>query len=220
MRDEKERTLKAAARYLGLKGPVPPEVAALLERAYESMREAATPRHVLRRCPVNVDSAQGLLSFGSLPPARSRNLCSLLEGCQEGYGLLCTLGMGIDMLIRRLAVTEKGLSAAVGACASAYIDVYIDGVLEEQARQLAGCGVYLTPRFSPGYGDAPLSMQRDLLPFLEARKLQVSLTESLLMLPEKSVSAVMGITAQPSRRCQSHCEICAKVDCPFREENA
>lgn len=220
MRDEKERTLLTAARYLGLKGPVTPEMAALLEGAYESMREAAMPKHVLRRCPVAVDSAQSLLLFGSLPPVNSRDLCSLLEGCQVGYGLLCTLGMGVDLLIRRLAVTDGSLSSAVGACASAYIDVYIDGVLEELARQLEGCGEYLTPRFSPGYGDAPLAMQAKLLPFLEARKLQVSLTESLLMLPEKSVSAVLGVTVQPSQHCQSHCEICAKVDCPFREENA
>ena len=49
-------------------------------------------------------------------------------------------------------------------------------------------------RFSPGYGDLPLDVQRPLFAALDVpRKIGVSLTDSLLMAPSKSVSAIIGI---------------------------
>ena len=55
-------------------------------------------------------------------------------------------------------------------------------------------GLVPTRRYSPGYGDLPLSVQPALLDALDAgRRLGVTLTESLLMVPMKSVTAVVGI---------------------------
>jgi hypothetical protein len=52
----------------------------------------------------------------------------------------------------------------------------------------------LRPRFSPGYGDLPLELQRDIFRLLEpSRRIGVVLNDSLLMSPSKSVTAIIGI---------------------------
>ncbi len=224
------RTLKTAARYLGLKGNAmaDPAMAALLETAYGEMRAVASPRHTLVRSAVQVEKApeepgqkpSGTLFFGDLPPIQSRDLCRLFDRCHGGYALLATLGLPLDLLIRKLAIMNPALSAAVGACGSAYIDTYIDGVLRAEGERLRPGGEYLTPRFSPGYGDVGLPVQPALLRLLGAGKLGVHLTEALLMVPEKSVSALVGITSLPRRSCPAQCAACDKTDCPFREEEA
>jgi len=50
----------------------------------------------------------------------------------------------------------------------------------------------LTPRFSPGYGDLSLDHQKGLLKYVEADKIGISLSETMVMLPEKSITAVIG----------------------------
>lgn len=123
----------------------------------------------------------------------SLDLCRLFAGAREGLALAVTLGAPLDALVRRLMLTDPALGVAVGACASALVDEYIDGLLEERNAALAAEGLRLSPRFSPGYGDAPLSCQGPLLSWLEARRIGISLTSGGLMLPEKSVTALMAL---------------------------
>lgn len=240
-----ERTLKTAARYLGLKGDaaMDGEMRSLLLRAYTDMQRVATPRHVLKRFAL-ADWQQGeamairktiekTVTSEAMKASEAGESIQSDEACEpmkasevsesiksgEAYALLATLGMGVDLLIRRMAVTDSALAAAVSACASAYIDEYIDDVLKaEGERLLRERGEFFTPRFSPGYGDMPLSMQPALLLWLGAEKLGVYLTETFFMIPEKSVSAFLGITKEPRHGCHTQCERCARTDCAFREE--
>lgn len=226
--EEKARALKMSARYLGLKGQKWREpdtgMEALLERAYALALETAAFKYRLVRCPVRVEPGgeghEAMVAFGPLPKLASRHLARLLEGCAEGYALLATLGMGLDLAIRRLMVTDPALAAALGACGSALIEVSMDRVLRREGERLGAKGEFLTPRFSPGYGDVPLTLQPGLLALCGAGALGVRLTQGNLMVPEKSVSAVMGITRQGAAACPLGCGGCEKYDCPFREEEA
>ena len=78
-----------------------------------------------------------------------------------------------------------------------------------------------TPRFSPGYGDLPLEAQRDFFRILDCgRHIGVSLGESLLMSPTKSVTAVFGLRpcgVTEAKSCGHGCGSCAKGDCEFRK---
>ena len=223
MDDRREQVLQTAARYLGAgKKSMGAASAAqwdrLMAEAYAEMLAAAVPRHRLRWASVEITEVgkpnAGLpaLRLGDMPPIASRDLCRLFTGCRDGYALLATLGMELDLRIRRLSVSNPALAAAVGACGSAYIEAYIDETLQTEVPEA------LTPRFSPGYGDAPLSAQPALLQFLDAHKLGVHLTNGLLMLPEKSVSALMGISPPDAAPCESRCSVCTQKSCPFREE--
>ena len=188
--DAEARVLRDAARYLGMAGRAD-EALPLMREAYGLMMAHAAPRHMVKRFPVEI-SADALVIDG-LPPVRSRDLMRLFAGAKEGLALLATLGAPLDALIRRYMLTNPALGAAIGACGSAYVDVYIDGFLEQEASALQAEGLALSPRFSPGYGDAPLDMQPALLGLLEARRLGVTLTRGMLMLPEKSVTALVAV---------------------------
>ena len=75
------------------------------------------------------------------------------------------------------------------------------------------------PRFSPGYGDLPLTAQREMFRMLECEKrIGVYLNESLLMSPSKSVTAIVGLGGEDENCTRSTCRECGKADCAFRRE--
>lgn len=186
-----EKGLRTAARYLGVKGKPDEEMIELVRVAWEEMLRVAMPRHQIRRAGVGM--ADGRFALDALAPLPSRDLCRLFAGASEGLALIATLGASLDGHIRRLMLTNPALGAAVGACGGAYIDEYIDTLVAQEAKTLAQEGLVLSPRFSPGYGDVPLSYQAPLLNWLEAWRVGVTLTDGLLMQPEKSVSALIAL---------------------------
>lgn len=80
--------------------------------------------------------------------------------------------------------------------------------------------MYLRPRFSPGYGDFRLSCQQFFFDALEiSKRIGVYLTESFLMVPFKSITAVIGISRDPSQCHINKCMACPANNCPFRRED-
>ena len=104
------------------------------------------------------------------------------------------------------------------AAAAALIEEVCDRNFESWRKEYEEKGLYLRPRFSPGYGDFPLSVQKDLLGGLEAgKRLGITLTEGGLMMPSKSVTAVIGISPVKGFCRTEGCEACEKKkDCPYR----
>lgn len=172
-----EKSLRTAARYLGAKHGMDGDLRDLLTRAWADMLRAAQPRHIVKRAPVSAQN--GLFTLDALAPLQTRDLCKFFEGASRATCVVATLGAPLDGCIRRLMLTDPAMGAAVGACASAYIDDYLD--------EIVGNG----PRFSPGYGDVPLAFQRPFLNWLESGRIGVNLTDGCFMLPEKSVSALL-----------------------------
>ena len=120
-------------------------------------------------------------------PFQSRDLCRCLRGAREAYLFAATLGHDVDRLIRKYAALSAADLLIVQAIAATAIEAYIDD-------ETASWGERLLPRFSPGYGDLPLSVQPDFLAALDAQKtLGITLTETFLMIPSKSVTAIIGI---------------------------
>lgn len=105
--------------------------------------------------------------------------------------LLCgTVGAEFDAWHRRLAVTSATDALIAQAIGTAAVEKVMDG-LEEEIRGMLRHGETIRPRRSPGYGELPLELSREILTKLDAtRRLGVSLTESLLLVPTKSVTAL------------------------------
>ena len=77
--------------------------------------------------------------------------------------------------------------------------------------------LYLRPRFSPGYGDFDICYQEPIVRMLNcAKTIGLTLTDSFMMTPTKSVTAVIGISTQKDRCPISGCEVCTKKDCEYR----
>ena len=90
---------------------------------------------------------------------------------------------------------------------------------KEMEREVAEEGCHLTWRYSPGYGDLPLEAQRELVRALDThRKIGVSLTESCLMMPSKSVTAILGISDTKRDDRKNKCDFCNNRErCAFRK---
>ena len=111
-------------------------------------------------------------------------------------------------------------AAIVQAAGAAGIESYVDQVEDSIRQDAIKRGWYLRPRFSPGYGDFALDHQKDIFQILECEKrIGLTLTEGNLMMPSKSVTAIIGLTTEERKSCQMEkCSLCAKTDCEFRQE--
>ena len=175
---------KQICRYLKLYGRQPGEA---LEARIKAMLEAAEavfrPARIWRRFDdLSVVGAEG-----------SASLSKHLSGCHAVYLVCTTIGARFDALQRRTAATSPSDAFVLQAIGAAAIEAWTDETELEIHRELQD-GETLVARYSPGYGDYTLEAQRTLLSLLDApRKVGVSLTDSLLMVPSKSVSAIIGV---------------------------
>lgn len=162
-----------------------------------------------------------ICDFGSFS-VHSEQLAKNLQGCSKVLLLAATAGVGIDRLITkygRLAPSKALMFQAIGA---ELVEAVCDGFSKEYE---AEHHCVLRPRFSPGYGDLPLESQKDIFAVLEcAKRIGLTLNDSLLMSPSKSVTAFAGITWDEQEctvnagknEVQSKCRICEKQDCVYR----
>ena len=119
------------------------------------------------------------------------------------------------MLIKRAEVTSKAEALILNSIAIAGIEQYM-AVLNGYFKCLYK-GYELRPRYSPGYGDVALEYQKVLLDTLDTkRKIGVALSDSLLMTPQKSVSAIIGLGKEGCIHLDRDCELCNKKDCEYR----
>ena len=124
----------------------------------------------------------------------SNGLRRVIAGCRHAFLFCATLGPGVDALLRRFGQTSAADLLMVQGVSAALIESYCDECEERMAAEPAVRGETLRMRYSPGYGDLPLTVQRDLLAHLDSvRRIGVTLTESMLMIPSKSVSAIIGV---------------------------
>ena len=182
--------LAEIARYMRMGTSVPDgllaeRVTKLRDEGLASMR----PARAWRRFPIE----EGSVGSSGLRLKISGKLASHMNGCHAAYLVCGTLGAGFDAFQRRASV-PSGVDALVAqAIGAALIEKFMDSV-EDDIRAELFPGESLVERYSPGYGDFPLAAQRTLLDLLDApRKVGVALTDTLLMVPSKSVSAVIGV---------------------------
>ena len=148
---------------------------------------------------------------------RSENLSRNLKGCGRVYLMAATLGVAADRLIARASAVRMSDAVLYQAAAAAMIETCCDEVNDAIRQEAERDGLYCRPRFSPGYGDFDISHQRDLSRLLDTpRKIGLTVTESCLLAPIKSVTAVIGLSHTPQPCHRRGCEECGKTDCAFR----
>lgn len=143
----------------------------------------------------------------------SSQLAKNLDGCERAAVFAATVGVGIDRLIAkygRLSPVKALFFQAIGA---ERIETLCDTFCADLEREL---GVGTKPRFSAGYGDLPLESQRDIFSVLDCeRKIGLTLNESMLMSPSKSVTAIVGIGGEKIIT-KNKCSRCNMKNCTFR----
>lgn len=204
---------QAVRRYLGMGRHRPDEaLQSLVEQCVEEFRRIARYRACRLVLPVQVEGEK--VDFG-LFALSSRSLSKNLAGCRQAILFAATTGAEGERLLKRAAVTSPAKGVVLDAVGTAAIESFCDTLCRRWAEEFKPHS--LRPRFSPGYGDVPLELQKTLLSCLDSsRKIGITLTGSLLMIPQKSVSAMVGIGTAGCETNLHDCQLCDKTDCPFR----
>jgi hypothetical protein len=193
--------------YLGYSsGEIPAEIDQQIAACARSVLETAVPRITWRALPVEgvTVPAAGLTLEG-------QDMAALLQDCNEAVFLAATLGPEVERLLRRAEVTDMARALILDACASTAIENVCDNLEADLRALYQAKGLYLSDRFSPGYGDLPLHQQRDFCALLDTgRRIGVNLSASRIMVPRKSITAIMGVSNAPKpmrfRGCY-HCNL-------------
>ena len=203
--------LAQAARYFGAHGEPDAATLALLQKCAVPLLAAAMPRAVWLLADVPALTEAGLLP--------GEDVHKHLTGCGQAILLAVTLGPGVDAQIRRAGVGDIAAGVASDALGSALAEQAADAA-EAQLRQWAATeGKYLTGRFSPGYGDWDIAVQPLVAAALDtARKAGLCVTDTNLMTPRKSVTALLGVSDHPVKGQLAGCGHCVlRTRCEYRK---
>ena len=141
----------------------------------------------------------------------------LQKACQVVI-MSATIGEDIeDQVTRSFEEGKYSFSMLLDAAATTAIEEVADGMEKNIFNVVKRQGLAMTWRFSPGYGDFDICYQEPVVRMLNcAKTIGLTLTDSFMMTPTKSVTAVIGISTQKERCPISGCEVCTKKDCEYR----
>lgn len=206
-------------RYLGYRGITPDEtVLDRIEEAVPKLQKESRPRSAWNVFPLALSSSSpGDIQIGSLRFA-SRQLAGNLRGCSCVVLMAATIGPGADFLIRRAEAVSMLDAAIFQAAGAAMAEAWCDEVNRRIIGAMKEQKLFPRPRFSPGYGDVPLALQKDFSALLQMpQTCGISLTDTLLMVPSKSVTAFIGFSGHEEPCILEGCEVCSHAaDCAFR----
>lgn len=199
---------KEVRRYMGFRGPVETsaETDVMIRKAISSLEKDCSPKYVSAELPVFVEGTAVHLADIVI---ESRSLARNLSGCTLCVLFAATTGPACDMLVNRASVTSSAYASCCQAAGAAAIEAYCDLINDKIRCEYESKGLFARPRFSPGYGDLALRHQKDWFRLLDiTRKTGIELTDSLLMVPTKSVTAVIGLSPEKLPCVRQGCEAC------------
>ena len=203
---------KEILRYAGVKGDIS-EIHALIDECIKELDDRVTYKVCYSEYPVAILGDEVDLTFTAV---MSKDLAKNRKNCNRFVLFAATVGIGIDRLIAKynaLSPTKALMFQAIGA-------ERIESLCELFHREIKQDCKAVKPRFSAGYGDLPIEIQKDIFTVLNCSKnIGVTLNESLFMSPSKSVTAIIGIANDSDGTDKNDCAACGNTDCEFRREN-
>lgn len=177
-------------RYMGMRAENS-DVGELIDRSIAEAKDKFIYKVCYTELPISQSDSE--IDFG-FARVKSRALEKCLSGCDKAVIFVATVGIEIDRLIKKSGVVSPLQSLAYQAFGTERIEALCDAFTTEIFEEKKKSGQAITPRFSPGYADLSLELQRDIFKVLECEKrIGVMLNKSMLMSPSKSVSAIIGI---------------------------
>lgn len=162
-----------------------PQLNEMFSACWQELQPVLSCRACYTTFPISLDKKLHL-GFATV---ESKALAKNLTGCTHILLFAATIGAGADRLIQRYSRISPARAVCMQAVSAAAIEAYCDLLNIELIRPFAGA----KPRFSPGYGDLPLQLQQNIQQALQFEKIGITLTDSGLMAPSKSVTAMIGV---------------------------
>ena len=180
-------------RYLGYKkNTASEEEHAMLEENISEARQVIFPKACYGRFEIkHLGDDYIEFPYGVI---RSKNLSFNLGGCNEIYMFAATIGARFDaakLRVSAASITKAALYQAIGATAIEDVCNKLNKMLKDESE---AAGEKVRPRYSPGFGDYVLENQKGVFKILCPEKnAGITLGDNLIMAPEKSVTAIIGI---------------------------
>ena len=198
---------REAVRYLGgAHAQMNDNMQALMDSCEAELLEHATPKYLYKIIDLPCEE---------LTPGN--DIKRHLDGCHRAVVMCATLGADVDRLLRITQIRDMARAVVLDSMASTAIEQVCQSVDETVAAQLNGC--YMTFRFSPGYGDYSIALQKEFLRLLDApRKIGLGTNDSYMLVPSKSVTAIAGISNSPVAPKKRGCAVCnLRKTCQYRK---
>lgn len=196
-----------------------PAIDSLLLEVRKAVSQIARPRGRYRNFSLVREANAGLYLSAVGLRLVSHDLVSLWQHSEQVSLLTVTLGPEVDSYISFLLAqgqyAKAAIADAVGSVATEAAMEQLNAVVVKEA---AASGKVLTPRFSPGYGDVPLSTQEQLCQVLAASELGIAVTPTFLLVPRKSITAMIGWQPPTAAICRPEggCQQCGLKNCSFK----
>lgn len=162
----------------------------------ETMREGRSllETAAVRRDVVIEVTGEGCVEIdGGRMKLAGRSIARHLDGSSRGTLMAVTIGGGVSARVGELSEAGEITRASIlDAFGSEAVEALADLLTARIASDAKRVDCTLTGRFSPGYGDLSLDHQNELLKYVEAAGIGISLSEAMAMVPEKSITAVVG----------------------------
>jgi len=186
---EKEEVLKSLGYYRKKKSVLSPSIDALIEEEMKKAKGLIGGKGIYIILPVEAKSkSEIVLKNISL---EGKAITKAMAKAKEIAFFVDTVGPALEAEVNRLyqrdEYTKATILDTIGSVAADEGAEYLNSLIVEKAKKKS------TPRFSPGYGDWDLSIQKRLLEVTQASKIGVTCNEAFFMIPRKSVSAVVGL---------------------------
>lgn len=216
--EKNDKIRDEALRYLGYKGQkIDRTTEELVNDTRLEIESLIRERYIYEFFPIDKDD-QGIKLKGSILNLSGSDIKTHLKNSDTCVLIALTLGHSLDTRIRYYEKTSMTRALILDAWATAFTEKICDDICMEIESKLP-LGKALTSRYSPGYGDLPITIQGDFLSALEAEK-SIGLTASShsILIPRKSVTAIVGLVDREDKKEEIACLSCNKYeDCNFRK---
>ncbi len=205
-----------ALRYLGYrKGMDITDIRPSLDICEKRLIERASARYIYKIFPIEFTT--GVAISGSNIVFSGEDIKNHLKNCTHIIILTATLGASVDMLINSLQKTNMSEALITDSLANAAIEQVCNKAEEDISKALNG--KHFTWRFSPGYGDFPLDYQSKIIEITQSsKKIGLCVNPSGMLIPVKSVTAIIGISDSPIEKGRRGCVVCNLKDtCQYRK---
>lgn len=207
-------------RYLGYKGQTLDEgIIRTIKKSKELVKESINLRYIVKRYNIE-EVKEGIALKKTNFILKGEDIKRHLRLCKECILMAVTLGNDFERLVRLYERKSLSESIIMDSCGTTAIEEGCD-LLEESIRQdIEKENKFITTRYSPGYGDLPIEIQNGFINLLSCQK-EIGLTcsENNILIPRKSVTAIIGISKENIKKQGKKCAICLKnKDCLYRRK--
>ncbi|MBQ7886477.1 MAG: vitamin B12 dependent methionine synthase, activation domain protein [Clostridia bacterium] len=208
--------MREALHFLGWRGnPVEESILSQIRDIMGEVRTGLAANVIMRYADFGADRRLKDTVF----TPQGNDVSDMLSSCHGAILMAATLGAQSERLLLRHQARSSAAALLMDAVLSAAIEAVCDEqecMLREEYRQ---SGLYLTDRFSPGYGDMPLEQTKEICAVLQTQKtIGLTVSHSGIMIPRKSVTAILGVSDTEQKRRPSQCAFCSmNKTCALRE---